>query len=272
MSHGLRHNRVWLERGFVQVTSQSGGEGVRLTSLAVILPTYNERGNIIALIEEILRECRPWPTVVLVVDDDSPDGTWRAVQEVSRLDPRVRLLRRVGERGLTSAITAGINATDSAVVVWMDCDFSMPPQIIPLLISAIVRDGYDMAIGSRYVAGGRDRGHGFMARAFSRSINLFAGCLLGFGVRDYTSGFVAARRPVLDQIGLRGDYGEYCIHLLACAQRAGFRLCEVPYSCETRRSGESKTGTNVAHYLVRGWYYVLTVLRLALRRQECVAA
>jgi dolichol-phosphate mannosyltransferase len=243
-----------------------------LTSVTVVLPTYNERGNILALMEEVLRECGPWHATVLVVDDDSPDGTWEAVQEVSRLDPRVRLLRRIGERGLTSAIDAGISATDSAVVVWMDCDFSMPPHAIPLLVSAVVRDGFDVAIGSRYVAGGRDRGHSLMARAFSRSINLFAGSLLGFGIKDYTSGFVAARRPVLDQIKLKGDYGEYCIHLLACAQRRGFRLCEVPFTCETRRTGESKTGTSVTHYLVRGWKYVLTVLRLALYRQECSAA
>ncbi len=103
-----------------------------------------------------------------------------------------------------------------------------------------------------------------MARAFSWTINLFASLLLGWGVRDYTSGFIAARREVLERIPLRGDYGEYCIDLLYRAQRAGYRVKEIPYTCTERVSGESKTGANVLDYLRRGWKYVWTVLRLRL--------
>jgi dolichol-phosphate mannosyltransferase len=227
----------------------------------VVLPTYNERDNIGPLIQALLSQVRE-PVEVWVVDDNSPDGTWQVVQALAEEDPRVHLLRRVGERGLTSAIAAGIAASRGDVVVWMDCDFSMPPEAVPHLVAAL--EGADVAVGSRYVRGGRDVGHSWMARAFSRAINLFASLLLGWGVRDYTSGFIAARREVLERIPLRGDYGEYCIDLLYRAQRAGYRVVEIPYTCTERATGESKTGANALDYLRRGWKYVWTVLRLRL--------
>ncbi len=233
-------------------------------SLTVILPTYNERENIPILIDGILKHVRP-PVTVLVVDDDSPDGTWQVVEELARSDDRIRLLHRTTERGLTSAIWAGIQAAGSETVSWMDCDLAMPPETIPGLLAEIER-GADIALGSRYVPGGSDPGHGWMARAFSVTINRFAALLLGGGVRDYTSGFVAARRQVFDRIRLAGDYGEYCIDLLARAQMLGMRVVEIPYACGARFSGESKTGANALDYLRRGWKYVITVLRLSALR------
>lgn len=232
-----------------------------MVTVSVVLPTYNERDNIGPLIQALLSQVRE-PVEVWVVDDNSPDRTWQVVQALAEEDPRVHLLRRVGERGLTSAIAAGIAASRGDVVVWMDCDFSMPPEAVPHLVAAL--EGADVAVGSRYVRGGRDVGHSWMARAFSRAINLFASLLLGWGVRDYTSGFIAARREVLERIPLRGDYGEYCIDLLYRAQRAGYRVVEIPYTCTERASGESKTGANALDYLRRGWKYVWTVLRLRL--------
>jgi dolichol-phosphate mannosyltransferase len=233
-------------------------------SLTVILPTYNERDNIPILIAGILASVRT-PVQVLVVDDNSPDGTWQVVQEIAAQEPRVRLLHRTTERGLTSAIWAGIQAADTGAVSWMDCDLAMPPETIPLLLDRL-NAGADIAIGSRYVRGGKDVGHSFMARAFSVTINTFASLLLGWRVRDYTSGFVAARRPVFDKIHLQGDYGEYCIDLLGRAQRLGLRVQEVPYICGSRLHGESKTGADIGDYLRKGWKYVVTVLKLAIGR------
>jgi dolichol-phosphate mannosyltransferase len=229
-------------------------------SLTTILPTYNERDNITILIDGILRHVRR-PVQVLVVDDDSPDGTWQVVQEIAARDPRVRLLRRTTERGLTSAIWAGIRAADTDAVSWMDCDLAMPPEAIPALLARL-EAGADIAVGSRYVRGGKDVGHSLLARAFSVTINLFAMLLLSWRVRDYTSGFIAARRSVFDKIALRGDYGEYCIDLLARAQFMGLCVEEVPYICGARLSGESKTATNVTGYLRRGWKYVVVVVKL----------
>lgn len=233
-------------------------------SLTVILPTYNERNNIPILIDGILRHVRP-PVSVLVVDDNSPDGTWQVVQEIAERDDRVRLMRRMDERGLTSAIWAGIQAADTDTVSWMDCDLAMPPEVIPQLLERL-EAGADIAIGSRYVQGGSDPGHSTMARAFSVTINTCASLLLGWGVRDYTSGFVAARRNVFDRIYLKGDYGEYCVDLLARAQMLGLCVEEVPYVCGARFSGESKTGGNPLDYIRRGRKYVWTVLDLAALR------
>jgi dolichol-phosphate mannosyltransferase len=141
----------------------------------------------------------------------------------------------------------------------------MPPEVIPRLLERL-ENGADIAIGSRYVTGGSDPGHSLLARAFSVTINTAASTLLGRGVRDYTSGFVAARRGVFDRIRLRGDYGEYCIDLLARAQMLGMRVDEVPYVCGARFAGESKTGENAADYVRRGRKYVATVLALAEQR------
>ncbi len=233
-------------------------------SLTVVLPTYNERENIPILIDGILQHVRE-PVQVLVVDDDSPDGTWQVVEGIAQHNPRVHLLRRTDARGLTSAIWAGIQAADTDAVSWMDCDLAMPPEVIPQLLARL-EDGADIALGSRYVAGGSDPGHSLMARAFSVTINTAASTLLGRGVRDYTSGFVAAKRNVFDRIQLRGDYGEYCIDLLARAQMLGLRVDEVPYACGARFSGKSKTGGNTLDYVRRGRKYVATVFVLAGQR------
>jgi dolichol-phosphate mannosyltransferase len=232
-------------------------------TLTAILPTYNERANVPLVIEGILRHVRT-PVQVLVVDDNSPDGTWQVVEEIAAREPRVRLMRRTTERGLTSAIQAGIRAADTDAVSWMDVDLAMPPEVIPDLLARL-SDGADIAIGSRYVAGGKDVGHSFMARAFSVTINVFAGLLLGPRVRDYTSGFVVARRSVFDRLTLRGDYGEYCIDFLARSQRMGYKVAEVPYVCGARFSGESKTGASFRDYIRRGWKYVTTIVRLAVK-------
>src|SRR5512139_2679293 len=171
-------------------------EGAKPLGLTVVLPTYNERHNIPILIDGILRHVTT-PVQVLVVDDNSPDETWKVVQELAGAEPRVRLLRRTTERGLTSAIWAGIMAADTDAVSWMDCDLAMPPEVIPQLLERLAR-GADIAVGSRYVRGGGDPGHSLTARAFSVTINTFASLLLGWGVRDYTSGFIAARRTIFD--------------------------------------------------------------------------
>ena len=241
-------------------------EDTHTVDITLILPTYNERDNIVPLIQRSLNALAAYQTEVLVVDDDSPDGTWRLVSELAERDSRVRLIRRTEERGLTSAILTGIQAARGAWVGWMDCDLSMPPEQLPQLAAELAR-GADMAIGSRYVPGGRDVAHGWIGLGFSRTINLMASLLLGWRIKDYTSGFILARRQVFERIQLRGDYGEYCIDMLYRAQRAGFRIVEVPYTCVPRRTGQSKTATHPLGYIKRGWKYVLTILRLRFARQ-----
>ena len=260
--------------------------------VCTVLPTYNERHNMPPLIERLLASMPP-PYLILVVDDDSPDGTWQVVEELaahynaapsSQAQPgyplsspaeaeagreRLALVRRTNAKGLTSAIQSGIDEAihtyGAHVVTWMDCDLSMPPEDVPRLVQAITSGRADVAVGSRWVAGGADVAHGAMARGLSWIINRFAILMLGNQVHDYTSGFIAARAEVLEQIPLRGDYGEYCIDLLARAARLGYRLVEAPYVCVPRNAGDSKTGVNLWDYLSKGRKYVATIWTL---RQE----
>lgn len=240
-----------------------------LPLVCTVLPTYNERDNIGPLIEGILAHAIT-PHLVLVVDDNSPDGTAEVVEAImARYNTptvtRVSLLRRIGEKGLTSAIQAGIDAAihehGAAIVTWMDCDLSMPPADVPRLVQCVL-DGADMAVGSRWIVGGADIAHGMMARTLSWIINYGATLLISSKMHDYTSGFVAARAPLLQQLRLNGDYGEYCIDLLGRAIRLGYDVREVPYICVPRSTGESKTGVNLWDYLVKGRKYVAAIWRL----------
>lgn len=231
--------------------------------ISIVLPTFNEAGNIEPLIERTLAALGNTPAgvEVVVVDDNSPDGTWRLVEQIAARDARVRLIHRTTESGLTSAISRGIREARGHWVGWMDCDLSMPPEEWPQLAAALA-NGADLAVGSRYVPGGGDVAHSFTGRFFSRVINIYAGLVLDWSIKDYTSGFILGKKEVFAQIDLRGDYGEYCIDMLYRAQRAGFTIRELPYLCVPREAGQSKTATNVTGYLTRGVNYVTTVLKL----------
>jgi dolichol-phosphate mannosyltransferase len=231
--------------------------------ISIILPTYNEAGNIEPLIERTLAALQDYPggVEVVVVDDDSPDGTWRLVTEKAKSDERVRLIRRTTEKGLTSAISRGIDEARGQWVGWMDCDLSMPPEEWPRLAEALAQ-GAGMAVGSRSVPGGADVAHSWTGRTFSRLINVGAGLLLDWTIKAYSSGFLLGRKEIFEAIDLRGDYGEYCIVLLYRVKRAGYPIHELPYRCVPREAGESKTAANMWGYLTRGRNYVKTIWRL----------
>lgn len=231
--------------------------------VSVVLPTFNEAGNIVLLMSRILAALGP-RVEIIVVDDDSPDGTSQKVADFAREFGQIRLVTRKSERGLTTAIIRGVAESRRPVVMWMDCDLSMPPEDMPRLLAALA--GRDMTLGSRYVAGGRDLGHGLLGRALSQVICHLSRALLGGRVLDLTSGFMAARRYVLEDVGLRGDYGEYCIELIHRAQRRGYLVAEVPYVCAPRYSGESKTSVGLGGFLRRGPGYLAKVGALWLER------
>lgn len=232
--------------------------------LSIVLPTYNERENILGLIDEIL-EVMP-ETEVIVVDDDSPDRSWQVVQTRGAKDPRVRCLHRVGRRGLPSAIAEGIAGARGAAIAWMDADGSMPPHLLPELCSALKEA--DIALASRYAPGGRDARGSSLRVGASRLINGFASCLLGGGVRDWTSGYLAVRREGFERVPFRAEfaYGEYCVDFLYRATRAGLRIREVPYISEERRAGHTKTAPNPWRFLRLGVRYGAAVLRLRFGR------
>ena len=228
-----------------------------MSNITVIFPTYNERENIEKLILGVKEIVNPYE--IIVVDDNSPDETWRVVQELAAQYSNIKLIMRVNKRGLASAISDGIVSSKGDIVVWMDCDFSMPLEAVPKLINALSEN--DIAIGSRYVEGGRDE------REFSRVItskffNTFASLLLGRSLTDYTTGFVAAKRDVFDNLDIYGVYGEYCVIFLYNAKKQGFKIAEVPYACIPRNQGETKTAESILALLRHGRNYGMTVLKL----------
>ena len=227
---------------------------------SVVLPTYNERDVIVGVVGEILDAVGD--VEVLVVDDDSPDRTWEVVETAFAGDGRARVLRRVGRRGLASAIADGIAGTRGDVVVWLDADGSMPAGVIPRLVAA-TRDA-DVAVASRYAAGGRDARTSAARVLSSRAINAFGTLWLGGPVRDWTSGFVAARRSAVARVPIRADhvYGDYCIDFLHRACRQGLRVVEVPYACVERRAGSSKTSPSLRRFAALGLRYAQTIRRL----------
>jgi len=241
---------------------------LKAPQISIVLPTYNEADNIVPLIERTLQALGDYPggVEVVVVDDDSPDGTWRLVADKVKADHRVRLIHRRNESGLTSAISRGIQEAQGQWVGWMDCDLSMPPENWPRLAEALSL-GADMAVGSRYVPGGGDVAHSFVGQTLSRIINVWAGLMLDWSIKDYTSGFILGRKEVFERVDLRGDYGEYCIDLLYRTKQAGYTIRELPYLCVPREAGESKTATNVWGYLTRGVNYVTTVWQLRFKAE-----
>ncbi len=226
--------------------------------VSIVLPTYNEGLVIAPLIRDILGVAPD--AEILVVDDDSPDRTWEAVDRAFAADGRVRVLRRLGRRGLPSALAEGIAGTHGPVVVWLDADMSV--GLVPGLVAA-TREA-DVAVASRYAPGGADARDSQLRVLASRLINGLGSACLGGPVRDWTSGFVAARRTALERIPLRTDYvyGDYCIDFLYRVCRAGLRVVEVPYELPERRAGETKTSGSLLRFGALGLRYVETILRL----------
>ncbi len=241
-----------------------------ITLVSVILPTYNEAGNIVDLAKEIHAHVAQ-PHEIIVVDDNSPDGTSRLIQQLieSGEVPGLRLETRMTDRGLTKSIQRGIDLAQGDVIVWLDCDFSMPPHVIPHLLHKI-EEGYDIAVGSRFVHGGHYKKakqwiggeESRLAILLSRILNFCLRYALYPSFHDYTSGFIAVRKDVLRKIRLRGNYGEYFIDLICRAIMLGYPYIEIPYVNVPRRAGESKTGASITHLFKTGWPYLFTIGRV----------
>jgi dolichol-phosphate mannosyltransferase len=242
-------------------------ERKKITGVSVILPTLNEAGNIISLIQctvAAVQSAGVDKIEIIVVDDDSPDRTWERASRVVCPPALVQVIRRMKDHGLTPSLSAGIAASKYNVIVWLDCDFSHPPERIPQMLF-MLDQGFDVAVNSRYVlGGGEDRvGKGGPLQMFlSLMLSWFVRFFLDATFADYTSGFVAVRKEVLQELPLRGDYGEYFVDFIYRALRKKYRVCELPYMAMPRRSGESKTGTNLLQYIRRGRKYVSAILHL----------
>ena len=230
-------------------------------NLSVILPTYNERENIGPLIVEIMRYVNP--KEIIVIDDASPDGTARVAQSLKKRIPCIKVKNNSFRNGLTASIQQGIDLAQSKYVAWLDADFSHPPYLLRRMYHEIQRA--DILIGSWLCYGGKDRRSETLAGQCSFYINLLCQVAFGRRVHAYTSGYVLARKSIVQRFRLNGNYGEYCIDLLVRNLAAGAVIKEIPFICTSRVSGVSKTGTNVIDYIGKGSLYIKLITELIIQ-------
>jgi dolichol-phosphate mannosyltransferase len=212
-----------------------------MTDVLVILPTYNEKDNL----EAVVAEVRRLGLEVLVVDDNSPDGTGQIADRLAAADPGVTVLHRSGKLGLGSAyveaFTAGLER-GYQLLVEMDADGSHRIEHLPDIIAAARANG-GIGLGSRYCPGGAVSGWGWHRRFLSWGANVYCRALLGLDVHDCTSGFRCYTRAVLDSIGLErviSDGYSFQIEMIYLASLRGFKVTEVPILFEDRLAGASK--------------------------------
>jgi dolichol-phosphate mannosyltransferase len=228
----------------------------------VVLPTYNEADNVGGISSTILGVLPR--AKLLIVDDDSPDGTGTIADELAAADPRIRVHHRRAKQGLGKAYLDGFAvalARGAMTVVQMDADWSHDPAALPSLLEPIESDRADLVIGSRYVPGGGVQDWGISRRVISRGGSLFARVILGLSPNDLTGGFKAWRASTLASIPSSGVHaGGYVfqIEMTYRASRAGARVVETPIVFRDRRIGQSKMSRRiVAEALV-----VVVILRI----------
>jgi len=214
----------------------------------LVLPTYNEAGNIEAFVEAVLEKL-PATARALIVDDNSPDGTGGIADRLAERHEAVTVLHRPHKEGLGPAYIAGFKralAEGAGMVLEMDSDFSHDPAYLPRLLDA--GECADLAIGSRYVPGGGVGDWSAMRRAISRGGSAYARLVLGVGVRDLTGGFKCFRREVLEAIDLDSIHSRgyaFQIEMTYRAIQRGFNVVEVPIVFRERRAGQSKMDRSI---------------------------
>jgi dolichol-phosphate mannosyltransferase len=217
----------------------------------LILPTYNEAENVGPIVRAARAQLRDADRI-LVVDDNSPDGTGALADELAAEVPGVEVLHRPGKQGLGRAYLAGFaHALDrgAELVLEMDADFSHDPADLPRLIDAAENGGADLVLGSRYVEGGSVSDWGLLRRLVSRGGSWYARRVLGVTVRDLTGGFKCFRRSVLEALDLDAVHADgygFQIELTYRTIKAGFRVVELPIVFRDRRVGESKMNARIA--------------------------
>lgn len=225
-------------------------------SRVVVVPTYDERENLPLLIERLL--ALNLDLHVLVVDDNSPDGTGHVADALAQAHPQVHVLHRPGREGLGRAYVAGFGralADGYTTIIQMDADLSHDPRHLPALLSGL--EAHDLVLGSRYVPGGGVRDWGLVRRGISRCGSLASRFMLGLPYHDLTGGYKAWRRDLLERVDVsRVHSNGYCfqIEMTFRAHQLGARILEVPIVFANRRLGRSKMrGRIVWEAVVRLW-------------------
>ena len=233
----------------------------RHIDVSLVIPTYNERENIGLLIPEVYLVLKATRCAfeIIVVDDDSPDGTWQVVQEIMRDYPELHVLRRTHERGLARAVLRGWQEAQGEILAVMDGDRQHPPETLALLLEALEKQGGDIAVASRHVRGGGVSEWNLVRRGISWGATLAASWMLPgtlATVRDPMSGYFAIRRSVIEGCTLKPEGYKILLEVLG---RGDYQaVVEVPYVFIERQQGRSKLGLRqyrefVTHLLCLAW-------------------
>jgi len=215
--------------------------------ISVIIPTYNEKENIVGVLNKICKVLKGIHFEIIVVDDDSPDKTWEIVKKYK--DKKARLLRRQGKKGLASAVIDGFNYSKGDIFVVADADFSHDYEIMPEMIKA-VEQGSDFAVGSRFVKGGGITGWPFKRILTSKIATLMAKIILKVKVNDPMSGFFAVKKQLFEQIRDKLNPKGYKILLELLARTKSQKVKEIPYVFKDRQKGKSKlSGKIISEYI-----------------------
>jgi len=217
--------------------------------ISIILPTYNESQNIISILK-LIRDSIPKgiSTETIVVDDNSPDGTGKIVEdyisEIKKIaENTIDIIHRKAKNGLSSAILNGIQNAKGETIVVMDSDFSHPPQILPKMIEAFKQYQCDLVVASRYITGGKIHGWTTKRKLMSKIATIIAKKGLGVKTKDPMSGFFAFKKTLIKELNF--DALGYKLLLEILVKTKGINIKEIPYTFENRRFGSSKLDSSI---------------------------
>tara|TARA_Y100000310_G_scaffold238966_1_gene242502 strand:- start:937 stop:1683 length:747 start_codon:yes stop_codon:yes gene_type:complete len=227
--------------------------------LTILLPTYNESTTIEKMLDAIASAVPPKiNTEVLVIDDDSPDGTNKIVDsyiQKSKGTISFRIHTRKDKRGLSSAVIDGIGLARGKFILVMDSDFSHPPQVIPIMYDELVNNDLDIVVGSRYVEGGKYEGWPLTRKLISRIGNGLAGLWLGLDIKDSMTGLFALKKDLIKNLSFEAI--GYKILLEILVKTKGAKVKEVPFICVNRKEGTSKFSFST----INDYFKLLKILR-----------
>jgi len=222
--------------------------------ISIVLPTYNERENILNLIEHIesVIKRNSLKAELVVVDDNSPDGTADAVKKVNKKFGNIRVLIRKQKLGIGSAHMFGYKKSRGDIVIAMDTDLSHDPESIPAMLKKM-DEGYDVVVGSRHIKGSYYEKKKFETKKkylISKFGNVLITLISRVPIHDFTNGYRAIRKKVIDGIETESTSNSFLMEFLIKAYRKGFKITEIPVSFIDRRLGKSKTRVNIEIFRV----------------------
>jgi dolichol-phosphate mannosyltransferase len=230
-----------------QIAARTPAQAIGLPQLSVVIPTFNERDNVTTLFRRLEKTLEGIPFEAVFVDDNSPDGTWQVLRELSREDGRVRCIRRIGRRGLSGACIEGILASSAPCAAVIDADLQHDETQLPKMLAALQSGEFDLVVGSRYIEGGSAESFNRSRAGASQLATEVAKRVLRVEIADPMSGFFMIRRDCFEALAPQLSTQGFKILLDVVATAHGaLRVKEIPYTFGSRLHGESKLDSMVA--------------------------